>query len=54
MKDLRGIFQIIEEQAMIPSQWKTSLIVMLPKKQQHRATYRSCGHHVQAMVSPTK
>ena len=31
MKDLRGIFQIIEEQAMIPSQWKTSLIAMLPK-----------------------
>ena len=31
MKDLRGMFQIIEEQAMIPSQWKTSLIAMLPK-----------------------
>ena len=31
MRDLRELFQIIEEQAMIPSQWKTSLFAMLPK-----------------------
>ena len=31
MKDLRELFQSIEEQAMVPSQWKTSLIAMLPK-----------------------
>ena len=33
MKDLRELFAVIEEQAMIPSQWKTSLIAMLPKNQ---------------------
>ena len=31
MRDLRELFASIEEQAMIPSQWKTSLIAMLPK-----------------------
>ena len=31
MKDLRDLFQTIEEQAMIPNQWKTSLIALLPK-----------------------
>ena len=31
MRDLRELFQIIEEQAMIPSQWKTSLFATLPK-----------------------
>ena len=31
MKDLRDLFQTIEEQAMIPNQLKTSLIALLPK-----------------------
>ena len=31
MKDLRDLFQTIKEQAMIPNQWKTSLIALLPK-----------------------
>ena len=31
MKDLREFFQTVEEQAMIPNQWKASLIALIPK-----------------------
>ena len=31
MKDLRAFFQTVEEQSMIPHQWKASLIALIPK-----------------------
>ena len=31
MKDLRAFFQTVEEQSMIPNQWKASLIALIPK-----------------------